>query len=483
MNMGDNIIKGETERLRTHRWHNGFHLEMPVGLINDPNGLSFYQGEYHIFYQWNPTGCEQKNKHWGHVATRDFIHYTAPVVSLQPSDWFDKDGCYSGCAFVEDEQLRVIYTGNVKNEKNERESYQCLGEFQPDGTIRKAGVLISHQPPGYTAHFRDPYVFFRGGAKYMVLGAQTDNLSGRALLYKQADDKWAFVGEIKTALENFGYMWECPNLLDFDGQDVLLFSPQGLPARAYGWQNLYQSGYVCGQLELGEPLLCHASFEEIDHGFDFYAPQGLEHQGRKLLLGWIGMPEREGEYPTAAEGWLYSLTMPRELELKSGRLYQQPARELRDLRKTAVPVGVNGKDGFEISLPRQAELDLTLVWGQAESVSYTLYFGSDKLVFSYASATGVFCIDRNSLRLGGKGERRFKLAAAETLRVQLFIDRAVVECFLQQGEKAATSVYFPEKECLPLLHVRADRPWTSLMGTIWELGSFCYEDAAGDCHK
>ena len=171
------------------------------------------------------------------------------------------------------------------------------------------------------------------------------------------------------------------------------------------------------------------------------------------------MPEREDEYPTAAEGWLYSLTMPRELTLKSGRLYQQPVRELRGLRQTAVPVAVNGEDSVEISLPRQAEVDLTLVWGKSQSVSYTLYFGSDKLVFSYESATGVFCIDRNSLRLGGKGVRRFKLAAAETLRVQLFIDRAVVECFLQQGEKTATSVYFPEKECVLLLLVRADRPW------------------------
>ncbi len=56
----------------THRWHNRFHLEMPFGLINDPNGLTYHNGAYHIFYQWNPFGCAHKNKSWAHTKTRDF---------------------------------------------------------------------------------------------------------------------------------------------------------------------------------------------------------------------------------------------------------------------------------------------------------------------------------------------------------------------------------------------------------------------------
>lgn len=77
----------------TDRWHNRFHLEMPFGLINDPNGMTFANGEYHIFYQWNPLGCEHKNKCWAHVKTRDFVHYSLPELSLWPSDEHDKDGC------------------------------------------------------------------------------------------------------------------------------------------------------------------------------------------------------------------------------------------------------------------------------------------------------------------------------------------------------------------------------------------------------
>ena len=96
----------------THRWHNRFHLEMPFGLINDPNGLCRYEGEYHVFFQWNPLGCVHKNKCWAHVRTRDFVQYTLPELSLWPDDVHDKDGCYSGCAAEEDGRLRVLYTCN-----------------------------------------------------------------------------------------------------------------------------------------------------------------------------------------------------------------------------------------------------------------------------------------------------------------------------------------------------------------------------------
>ena len=84
------------------RWHNGFHLEMPFGLINDPNGLVFANGQYHIFFQWNPLGCEHKNKCWAYTSTSDFVHYSRPKLAMQPTDAHDKDGCYSGCGFEEE---------------------------------------------------------------------------------------------------------------------------------------------------------------------------------------------------------------------------------------------------------------------------------------------------------------------------------------------------------------------------------------------
>ncbi|MBQ1335748.1 MAG: sucrose-6-phosphate hydrolase, partial [Selenomonadaceae bacterium] len=117
----------------THRWHNRFHLEMPFGLINDPNGLAFHNGEYHIFYQWNPLGCVHKNKSWGHVHTRDFVNYSMPELAMWPTDEHDKDGCYSGCGFVSGGALRVFYTCNAKDENGVRTPAQRLGTLRSNG--------------------------------------------------------------------------------------------------------------------------------------------------------------------------------------------------------------------------------------------------------------------------------------------------------------------------------------------------------------
>ena len=109
-------------------------------------------------------------------------------------------------------------------------------------------------------------------------------------------------------------MWECPNMLHFGSYDALIFCPQGLEAREFDRQNIYQAGYIAGHLSLDSmDMMQHTKFQELDHGFDFYAPQVVQHEGRHILLGWMGMPDKDAEYPTSEKGWMYSLTLPRVL--------------------------------------------------------------------------------------------------------------------------------------------------------------------------
>ncbi len=464
-----------------HRWHNRFHLEMPFGLINDPNGLAWFDGAYHIFYQWNPLGCEHKHKSWAHTVTRDFIHYTLPELSMWPDDEHDKDGCYSGCGTVDNGALRVLYTCNRKD-GDVRIPAQRFGTLQPDGTVKKEEIIIPDRPAGITGHFRDPYLFSRHGHRYIVLGAQrAENETGTVLIYEEQADGWHNRGEIQTRLGDFGYMWECPNLLQFGSYDVLMFCPQGLPERDFDRQNIYQSGYIAGHLSLDSmDMVQHTKFQELDHGFDFYAPQTFVHEGRHILLGWMGMPDKDDEYPTKEQGWMYSLTMPRELRLRQGHIYSRPVREMRDLRVLETAVEIEDTSVKELVRPlfQGAEILLNIEFGEARKVMLTLAFGLEQVVFAYDRDDQVMTIDRNGMHKGGRGIRRFKLFADTQLSLELFVDRSAIEVFFQHGEEAASLLVFPEKNILPELRLTAAEPLDGVNGTIWSLDSFKYQ---ADC--
>ncbi|MBR6342591.1 MAG: glycoside hydrolase family 32 protein [Selenomonadaceae bacterium] len=457
-----------------HRWHNRFHLEMPFGLINDPNGLAYYNGEYHIFYQWNPLGCVHKNKCWAHVRTRDFVTYSMPELALWPTDVHDKDGCYSGCGLVENGQLRVLYTCNSKDEQGVRTAAQRFGTWMENGSVRKDAIIVPGNPEGFTAHFRDPNVFYHHGVRHFVLGAQRENETGTVLVYREEADGWKLLGELKTEYSDFGYMWECPGLLKFGSHDVLLFCPQGLEAQEYQYQNVYQSGYIAGHVSLDSMEMIHGKFQELDRGFDFYAPQVFQHEGRQILLGWMGMPDRDEDYPTAEKGWVFSLTMPRVLTLRQGHIFSRPARELQELRiqESAVDIEAQETDCVRANLAEGGEVLLNITLGKAQVIHMTLGYGMEKTVLHYDHKQQIMTIDRTGMNLGGKGKRSFKLYVDQTLSIQLFIDRTAIEVFFQNGEEAASFFVFPEKNILPELVVTSDEAMEEVSGRVWELAAF-----------
>lgn len=461
-------------------WRNKNHIEMPFGLVNDPNGLSYFNGKYHIFYQWNPFGCEHKTKHWALVKTTDFVNFTKPEIILKPEDWFDKNGCYSGGAYVKDDTLKLFYTGNVKNEKDERESYQCIVDYNKDGSFEKRGPIIPKQPDGYTAHFRDPMIFVNEGIYYMVLGVQRENLSGAALIYKSDDiEKWELVGELETDMKEFGYMWECPNIIKVnDDKYAFLFSPQGLEAEEFKNQNIYQSGYVIGNLEFKVPQLKnHSEFKEIDMGFDFYAPQVFTHNDKNIMIGWVGMPDKDSEYPSGENGgWMFPLTLPRVLEYKDNVLYQKPLKEVENLREKQI-VSVKDLDINEYSLDldsRNIEIDLELLLEESTFIDFKFIFRDEYINLTYNKENGVCVIDRNNMKLGGKGIRKFKLNVDKTLKLHMFIDNSVMEIYYQEGLETTTLMYFPKFDDFKI-EIKSDNKVKMSELNIWNLRGIKYE--------
>lgn len=227
-----------------------WHVYPEQGLLNDPNGLVYFKGKYHVYYQYNFRDTTHHFKAWGHRTSSDLVTWSEEDIPLVPSEWYDKDGCYSGGAFVKDDCLYLFYTGTVIEEDGSKSSYQCLATSTDGYHLVKQGPILPH-PEGYTRHVRDPQVFqVTNGRYYMLLGAQTNDLRGTTLTY-QSDDlhTWKLMGETVPSVSLDSYMWECPNLVRLDEYDYFIFSPQGLPKEAERFRNVFSTTYYAGRFD------------------------------------------------------------------------------------------------------------------------------------------------------------------------------------------------------------------------------------------
>lgn len=443
------------EQVASCPWRQSYHIQPPFGLLNDPNGFAFYEGEYHLFYQWFPLGTFHGMKYWYHTKSTDLAHWENVGIGIEPGDPQDSHGAYSGSGIVKDGELYLMYTGNTRNEEWRRLPYQNLAIMNREGKITKRNEpVIAVVPDGYTDHFRDPKVWRANGEYYCVIGAQRTNGTGCAVMYKSQDLlSWSFLGEVSTGLDDFGYMWECPDYFELNQQGVLLFCPQGLSPEGDRFQNIYQSGYMVGKpLDVRTQKFKHGLFQELDRGFDFYAPQTTETpDGRRILVAWMGLPDVG--YPTDHNGWAHCLTLPRELTLRDGKVIQQPVRELKHLRKeevTAEAVLHNETKSFSGLQGISYELICEFVDADAECFGIEFRAGNaEKTVLAYDRNTKKVILDRS---LSGEtivtdygSERRCSLDS-EKIKFQLFVDTSSVEIFVNDGEEVFTSRIFPSME-------------------------------------
>lgn len=420
-----------------------YHVLPPKGLLNDPNGLVHFKGVTHVFFQWNPGALDHGYKAWGHAVTKDLVTYDYHEPALLPDQPYDKNGCYSGSAWVHEEKLYLFYTGNVKNENGERESYQCVAVSEDGFTFTKLGPVIE-KVPGYTAHVRDPKVF-PGAADdfYMILGAQRDDLTGDTLVFHSKDLlHWTFQGSLLEERLDLGYMWECPDLLQFPKKDVFLFSPQGLAPEGIFYQNIFQTGYVLGRYEEGVFKKDPGSFEELDRGFEFYAPQSFQMpDGRTLLMGWMGtMPkEKEETMPTNEEGWAHHLSILREVTVENGILYQRPVRELDhffekqgETVEDHVFSGILGR-ASKLSMDRKGDClkACQLVFEEDTTVTYE----NHKLIFQRRAW------DTQAL------EKRVVVLPRGLQSLDIYVDHSSMEIFVNGGEEVLSSrIFWKEKD-------------------------------------
>lgn len=444
------LFQKDIEKAANSPYRLGYHIMAPVRWINDPNGLIQWNGEYHVFYQHHPFDVKPGSIHWGHMKSKDLVHWEHLPIAIAPDEEYDKSGCFSGSAVDNNGVLTLIYTGHVDENGTITET-QCIAESE-DGiqfTKHPQNPVIAHPPEGASHDFRDPKVWKHEDKWYMVIGSQKNKL-GNVHLYESADLlSWTDRGAIVKSDGKLGFMLECPDFFELEGKHVLVFSPQGVETEGDNYQNLYQTGTLIGQFNYETVEFKYGKFTELDSGFDFYAAQTFQDdKGRRILFGWMNM--WEADMPEQVHGWAGALTVPRELTFnEAGKLLMKPVEELKLLRgeKSAFgPKMVSATEKLDIGGDR-LELIAEFTKGTAASFGLNVRCSADseeKTVIRFDTAEEKIIVDRNQSGTGEGGIRKAKADSSGMITLHIFIDRSSIELFVNNGETVMTSRIYPK---------------------------------------
>jgi len=466
------------------------HFTPRANWMNDPNGLVYYQGEYHLFYQYNPQGEHWGHLSWGHAVSRDLVHWEElPPALLEDTDWMIFSGSAvldthntSGLGEPDNPPLVALYTGQRQQPgrgQNQQLAYSLdLGRTwtkYPGNPVLDEG----------RDDFRDPKVIWHAdaGRWVMLLALPTEF----ALAIYSSEDlvRWRFLSRFECPEARRG-IWECPDLfpLAVDGDSrqqkwvlKIDLGVDGIGAVAGGTGGFYFIGDFDGERFTPDPKALPSPlaqtqglpYQWVDYGKDFYAAVTWsnipEKDGRRIWIGWMNNWQYSDAFPTSP--WRSCMSLPRSLALTPCRggltLVQTPVTEVARLRGTehslkALPIG-EGQQPLPLpDLENQAlELGLCFAIGKAREFGLILNAGQGESIrLGYKTDTQELFLDRSqagaSIHPSFPGIHR---AAVEPLKGKLellvIIDRCALEVFAQGGRVTLSDMVFPKES-----HYRLD---------------------------
>jgi len=439
-----------------------FHLSSRVGWMNDPNGFSFYNDEYHMFYQYYPYEAKWGPMHWAHATSKNLLNWEYKPVVMAPDKFYDDFGCFSGTALtMKDGKHLLMYTSvmNRYTEDGERKEYQQQSIAIGDGTNYKKYesnpvIATSQIPEGYSiVDFRDPKIWLGSDGIYRaIIGAKDEEEMGTLLLYTSNDCiHWNFKKIFAKNDGSFGKMWECPDFFVLDGMGVLIVSPQDMLPEGFEYHN--GNGTLCliGEYDETTDEFVAKYNQSVDYGIDFYAPESIEtSDGRRVMIGWMQNWDTSSGHDIH-DPYFGQMSLPRELHIINGRLYQQPITELENYRTEKVSYENVRIENEEISFSdiygRFLEMDIEVT---AEDKNNLF----DKFIISLAKNdkyhTDIYFrpkestvkIDRkfSGSRRALVHQRRAEIENNEgILKVKIILDRNSIEMFLEDGRQVMTT--------------------------------------------
>jgi fructan beta-fructosidase len=434
--------------------------------MNDPNGMVYYNGTYHLFYQYYPGGTVWGPMHWGHATSRDLVHWQHQPIALYP----DSLGyIFSGSAVVDYKNtsgfgkkgqipLVAIFTHHdPKGEKEDKSDFQnqSLAYSLDEG---KTWIKYSGNPvlknPGIK-DFRDPKVSWNEVAgKWVMTLAVLDHIN----FYSSPDLKnWTKESEFGKGVGAHGGVWECPDLFSLNYQEnkvwVLIVN-----LNPGGPNNGSATQYFVGDFDGHSFTPFDNDTRWLDYGPDEYAGVTYSNTGnRKIFLGWMSNWLYGQQVPT--DKWRSAMTMPRELSIKKlSEKYLVTSAPIREIDKLSMKefnqqnihashLALASKTG-KLSGPAKLEITSDKIEDFSITLSNSL---GQKLVVGFEKIPNTYFIDRTA---SGKVDFEKGFAAKHTaprfasnpkLELTLIIDSASVELFADSGLTVMTEIFFPDQ--------------------------------------
>jgi fructan beta-fructosidase len=458
-----------------------FHFSPEYGWMNDPNGMVFYNGEYHLFYQYYPDSTVWGPMHWGHAVSKDLIRWEHLAVALYPdslgfifsgSAVADKDNT-SGLGTKSVPPLVAIFTyHNPEYERKGNTNFQNQGiafSINNGRTWTKYSGNPVLGNPGIR-DFRDPKVIWHEGTRRWIMILAVHD---RIRIYSASDlIHWTFESEFGYGTGAHGGVWECPDLfpLKYEVNGIvkwvmLVSINPGGPNGGSATQ------YFTGDFDGHRFVPDSANEKWIDWGTDNYAGvtwSGIpDTDGRRLFIGWMSNWKYATVVPT--EIWRSAMTIPRELSLKNENgnflIISKPVSELENLRKESKSIvsqsGIYSGDQLiqtdSIKLD-QSELifEFNLEETHTDSLEIILENNhGEKFITGYSFFTSQFYIDRTNSGDSdfSEGFSRISTApytAGKKMKIHLFLDASSAELFIDDGKLVMTSLCFPSEDFIRL---------------------------------
>ncbi|WP_280769715.1 glycoside hydrolase family 32 protein [Salipaludibacillus daqingensis] len=434
--------------------------------MNDPNGMVYYEGEYHLFYQYHPFGKQWGPMHWGHAVSENMLEWKHLPIALEPDhlgmifsgsavvDWHDTSGFFDG-----GHGLVAMYTSADEDFQQQSVAYskdrgRTWHKYDGNPVIANPGIK----------DFRDPKVIWHEPTSLwvMVLAA------GQEVMFYTSKNliDWEFASTFGEGAGAHGGVWECPDLLELpvknsDEKKWVLQVDIGDGAIAGGSGGQYFIGHFDGKNFTNEST----STQWIDYGKDYYATQSFSdmptEDGRTVWLAWMSNWQYANDVPT--DPWRSAMSLPREVSLKkevsTGEviLLQQPVKELQHLVEAVFldeTLSINNNKRqvcrqpsepfiLDLELPMEKEAKTTISFFENEKESCDMEINMSECIVS---------IDRREMA-NSQFQAEFPAKTVspfnghkDTVKLTIIVDRGSIEVFINDGEQTMTNLVLPLQE-------------------------------------